>query len=78
MVFALYINSDQVKLLYERPILLWLICPVLLFWISRIWLFAQRGRIHDDPIVFALKDKASYWCGAATALILRVATGGWL
>ena len=51
LVLALYINSDQVMVLYQRPLLLWLICPLLLFWISRMWLLAYRGEVDDDPIL---------------------------
>jgi 4-hydroxybenzoate polyprenyltransferase len=59
LVLALYINSDQSENLYQRPQMLWLICPLLLYWVSRVWIFAGRGKMHDDPIVFALKDRIS-------------------
>lgn len=70
MVLALYINSDEVMILYERPLLLWLICPMILFWISRMWLFAYRGQVDEDPIVVAVRDPASYMVGALVALVL--------
>ena len=73
LVLALYINSEQVVELYRRPLLLWLVCPLLLFWTSRIWLLAHRGRIHDDPIVSTVRDPASYAIGALVALILYLA-----
>lgn len=73
LVLALYINSDQVVALYHQPLLLWLVCPLLLFWISRMWLLAHRGRIHQDPIVAAVRDPASYGIGALVALILYAA-----
>jgi hypothetical protein len=73
LVLALYINSDQVIALYHRPLLLWLICPLLLLWISRMWLLAHRGRIHQDPIVAAVRDPASYGIGILVALIMYVA-----
>ena len=60
LVLALYINSPIVSELYAAPSFLWLLCPVLLFWITRIWLLARRGEVHEDPIVFALRDRASY------------------
>ena len=53
LVLALYINSDEVVKLYTKPAVLWLICPLLLFWISRMWLLAHRGQIDEDPIVAA-------------------------
>lgn len=74
LVMALYVNSDAVANLYQNPILLLLICPLLLFWISRVWLIARRGRMHDDPIVFALKDGVSYLVGALAFGVLWLAT----
>jgi 4-hydroxybenzoate polyprenyltransferase len=73
LVLALYINSVEVVALYRTPLLLWLICPLLLFWISRMWLLAHRGRINQDPIVATVIDPASYAIGALVALILYVA-----
>jgi 4-hydroxybenzoate polyprenyltransferase len=73
LVLALYINSEEVVALYHTPLLLWLICPLLLFWVSRMWLLAHRGRIDQDPIVAAVRDPASYVVGALVALILYVA-----
>lgn len=70
MVLALYINSDEVTVLYRRPPLLWLVCPPLLFWISRIWLHAYRGQVEDDPIVFTVRDPASYVVGGLVAIVL--------
>jgi 4-hydroxybenzoate polyprenyltransferase len=59
LVLALYINSDEIQVLYSRPEVIWLLCPLLLYWISRVWLGAHRGKLHDDPVVFAMKDKVS-------------------
>lgn len=59
LVFALYINSPASAALYSRPELLWLLCPMLLFWIGRVWLLSHRRRMHDDPLVFALTDWVS-------------------
>ncbi len=73
LVAALYINSDRVVGLYLHPELLWLICPLLLYWISRIWLLAHRGQLHDDPVLFAIKDRASYVVGALIAVVLLLA-----
>jgi hypothetical protein len=52
---------------------LWLICPVLLYWISRVWLLAHRGELHDDPVLFAIKDRVSWIVGALVALVLVAA-----
>jgi 4-hydroxybenzoate polyprenyltransferase len=73
LVLALYISSDQVMALYRRPTLLWLLCPLLLFWVSRMWLLAHRGRMHDDPIVATLRDPVSYGVGAAVGAVLLAA-----
>ena len=63
LVMALYVSSAEVASLYSNSKLLWLICPLLLYWIGRTWILAHRGELHEDPIVFALKDKPSYIVG---------------
>jgi hypothetical protein len=50
---------------------------VMLFWISWMWMQAHRGKMHDDPLVFALKDKASLSAGIVFALVLLAGAGGW-
>ncbi len=77
LVMALYLNSDAVLRLYRTPELVWGAIPVLLFWISWMWMQAHRGKMHDDPVVFALKDKASLCAGAALAVILTAGALGW-
>ncbi len=74
LVLALYINSTEVLELYHRPMLLLFICPLLLYWISRVWLLATRDRIDDDPVVFALKDWTSYAVGLLVALFIWLAS----
>lgn len=59
VVMALYVNSSASETLYRHSQLLWLICPLLLYWISRMWLLASRGQMDDDPVVFAMKDRIS-------------------
>ncbi len=61
LVMALYINDVSSAKLYPSPQWMWGACPLLLFWLSRVWLLAHRGHMHDDPIVFALRDKISRW-----------------
>ena len=73
LVLALYIQDGQAAHLYATPQLIWLACPVMLFWISRAWLIAHRGRMHDDPIVFALKDKVSWGVGVFMLAVLALA-----
>ena len=77
LVLALYINGENVRALYHRPEALWLICPLFLYWISRVWLIGHRGQMHSDPIVFAIRDRASYAVGALVLLILWIAHQGW-
>ena len=58
LVVALYVQSDAASL-YAYPYALWVVCPILLYWTSRIWLKAFRGQLHDDPVVFAMTDRPS-------------------
>jgi 4-hydroxybenzoate polyprenyltransferase len=73
LVLALYINSDQVITLYREPLMLWLICPLLLLWVSRMWLLAHRGQIEQDPIVATVRDPGSYAIGVLVAFIIYFA-----
>lgn len=73
MVLALYIQDKTTIALYQHPAIIWLACPVLLFWISRTWLLTHRGEMHDDPVVFAVKDKTSLLVGLLFGLIFWVA-----
>lgn len=59
LVFALYITTEKAELLYPRRELFWILCPLLLYWISHIWLTAHRGRMQADPVVFATNDRTS-------------------
>jgi 4-hydroxybenzoate polyprenyltransferase len=59
LVLALYINSGTAQALYGRYQLIWLLCPLLFYWISHVWLIAHRGKMPDDPVVFATSDKTS-------------------
>jgi 4-hydroxybenzoate polyprenyltransferase len=67
LVLALYLHGETVVQLYKTPFLIWFAVLTLLFWISWVWMKAHRGEMHDDPIVFAIKDKASL---IAAALIV--------
>ncbi len=73
LVMALYVQDKATSVQYRQPELLWLLCPLLLFWISRIWLLTHRGQMHDDPVVFAIKDKTSLAVGAVFLAILWAA-----
>ncbi|UXJ53045.1 UbiA family prenyltransferase [Pseudomonas citronellolis] len=73
MVLALYIQDGSTAAMYHYPQLIWLACPLLLYWITRIWMLTHRGLMHDDPVVFAIKDRTSLLIGACFALIFWVA-----
>jgi len=70
LVFALYINSAKVAQFYSNPALLWLLCPLLLFWIARVWLLASRGELSDDPLDFAARDPQTWLIGALSGAVL--------
>lgn len=73
LVLALYIAADHPEALYSRSQLLWALCPLLLYWISHVWLTAHRGKMHHDPIVFALRDRTSQILIAVMALAAMLA-----
>ena len=75
LVLSLYISSSAVIQLYRSPAILWLMCPLLTYWIARIWVLAGRGEIRHDPLVFALLDWRSYVVAAfgfAIALLAKL------
>jgi len=73
LVLAFYIQDGHTARLYAHPTLIWLACPLMLYWISRAWLIAHRGQMHDDPIVFAIKDRASWLVGALLGAVFVLA-----
>jgi 4-hydroxybenzoate polyprenyltransferase/phosphoserine phosphatase len=71
VVLALYMDSAGMKALYRHPEALWVMFGLVLFWVSRVWMLAFRGEMHDDPIVFALRDRTSLGViGACVAMVL--------
>jgi len=60
LVVALYIHDPAVATIYSNPMWLWMVLPAMLFWLSRIWLMANRGELNEDPVLFALSDGVSY------------------
>lgn len=72
-VFSLYISSETVRRLYSQPQLLWLICPLLTYWIGRVLILAHRRQLPDDPIVFALTDRVSFAVVAVMVAIIMLA-----
>jgi len=73
LVLALYINSPEIEPLYHRPKAIWMLCVLMLYWISRVWMTAHRGGMHDDPVVYALKDRVSLGIGLLAAITVAVA-----
>ncbi len=69
VVFTLYINNPEVRQLYHHPQRLWLLAPLLIWWLSRVWLRASRGQMNEDPVIFALTDPASLLAGVVIFLI---------
>ena len=73
LVLALYLNTPEIKALYLHPKALWATLALTLFWVSRIWMCAFRGTMHDDPIVFAFKDRTSLAVIALSGLSMLLA-----
>jgi len=69
MVLALYIHDQSTMALYSQPQLIWLACPLLLFWVTRVWMLTHRGQMHDDPVVFAIRDRISLIVGALFCMV---------
>jgi len=76
LVLAFYLHGETVITLYAQPQLIWFAIPLMLFWVSRVWMKAHRGEMHDDPIVFAIKDKASLAVAALITISFLLATNG--
>jgi 4-hydroxybenzoate polyprenyltransferase len=77
LVLALYINSPAIVGLYALPNLMWLLCPILFYWLSRMVIMTHRGFMDDDPIVFACRDRISLLCLLAMAIVVFVAVLGY-
>ncbi len=73
MVLALYIQDAATTVLYVAPHIIWLACPLLLFWVTRVWMLTHRGMMNDDPVVFAIRDRTSQLIGAAFILMFWIA-----
>jgi 4-hydroxybenzoate polyprenyltransferase len=77
LVLTLYMNSDTMRSLYRNPNILWLLFPLLLYWISRIWLITSRGEMDEDPVLFAVKDRTTMLVVLSFILIMFLATRSW-
>lgn len=72
-ILTMYLVDPKVIAAYASPTLLWLICPLMLFWIYRAWMWAKRGKIDDDPVVFAIKDKISLLTAVLLGIVIMSA-----
>ncbi len=73
LVLALYINSEAVRDLYTHPEVIWLLCPLMLYMVTRIWLLTRRDELHEDPVVFVIRDRRSQWLAGVGAILLWLA-----
>jgi hypothetical protein len=74
LVLALYINSDSVQLLYRRPALLWGLQPILLYYVTRLWLICRRGELTEDPIQYTAREPSTYGAAFLAIVVLLAAT----
>jgi 4-hydroxybenzoate polyprenyltransferase len=73
LVMALFVDSSSVRPVYQRPYVLWLECPLLLYWISRLWVKTSRGEMNEDPVLYSLRDRASWVVLVAMTLVVLAA-----
>lgn len=78
LVLGLYIRSPEVLVLYESPRLLWILGPILLYWLGRFWLITGRGEMNDDPILFAVRDAVSHLVLVLLGMTVLAARFGWI
>lgn len=70
VIFSLYVHSPEVRVLYSSPEFLFLLCPIILYWLSRTWLLAHRGELKEDPVTLAIRDSVSYAVALASAGVI--------
>jgi hypothetical protein len=73
IIFANYISGRDVVVLYRNATLLWMILPLMILWLCRVWLLASRGKLDEDPVVFALTDRMSLLIGIAAIVVTLLA-----
>ena len=73
VVLIFHFSIEATQLLYSRYEILWLICPIILYWLTRVILITHRGEMHQDPIIFALKDKISLYIAISIVFIILLA-----
>src|SRR5262249_48838785 len=75
VVFGLFISAPETQARYAAPNFLWLLAIGLTYWLARLWVKTSRGEIHDDPVVYALKDRASLVIGFSMIVVMLIAHG---
>jgi hypothetical protein len=70
VIFSLYVQSQDVRLLYSSPEFLFLLGPIILYWLSRTWLLAHRGELKEDPVTLAIRDPVSYGVALASVAVI--------
>ena len=73
LVLALYIDSDAVRELYPNPWMVWPLAPIVLYMTMRVWILARRDEMHDDPVVFIIRDWRSQAVAGFGAILLLIA-----
>jgi hypothetical protein len=73
LVLALYVDNPDVRNTYSNPLLLWLLCPFMMYWVSRLWIKTSRGEMNDDPLLYSLRDRASWIIFVAMGFIMLLA-----
>jgi 4-hydroxybenzoate polyprenyltransferase/phosphoserine phosphatase len=74
LVLALYINSDSVQLLYRQPVFLWGLQPILLYYLTRLWIICRRGELTEDPILYTVREPSTYGAAFLAVVVLLAAT----
>jgi 4-hydroxybenzoate polyprenyltransferase len=77
LVFVLYLQDSASEELYPHSEFLWLVAPLMLYWILRLWFHASRGGLHQDPVVFAITDRITRLIGVLVAALLWIASTHW-
>jgi 4-hydroxybenzoate polyprenyltransferase len=70
VIFSLYVHSQDVRVLYSSPEVLFFLCPIILYWLSRTWLLAHRGELNEDPVTLAIRDPVSYGVALASMAVI--------
>jgi 4-hydroxybenzoate polyprenyltransferase len=73
LILALYINSSDVQALYTKPQLIWMLCPIVLYLVTRLWLLTRRNLVDDDPVIFVIRDRQSQLLAMIAAVLLWLA-----